>query len=178
MNEGDECLILFKELTDFKQGLNARLDDLGEWRRAELKKARRQLEMVSELEIQERARAAEHLRREITNLETRRDELVQTKSELEKELSALRAAVTRLENASPTNDLAESLAILQSIAPVRLTELSAHGRLAGVVAMGTPETTRMFEFENRRGSEESGKIWRLLEQMSESLSEKSRVESV
>lgn len=107
---------------------------------------------------------AQTLARQKQQLMEEKRSLLNDKSSLEREIAQLRRQIAAFDAEKESQSQEDALAILQSIAPVKVTELSGT-TVRGVIAFGKPETTTTFSFDTARDN--PNEFWATLARLSQ-----------
>jgi hypothetical protein len=94
------------------------------------------------------------------------------KHELEEKVAPLKDQING--SAAPKTSEAStdaSLAVFRSLAPIKL-QTARKGRLRGVIAMGTPDTTVAFDYDEAHADETAEQFWQVLEGLMVSLADR------
>jgi hypothetical protein len=161
---------LFDELAQCESNFQKASEAANIRRQRELDAVKQQMKELAEADDQIRRTTTEARFDSNRNQQQETKKLLADKQKYAAEKHELEEKVARLKeqiNCSVAPKMSEasadaSLAVFRSLAPIKL-QTARKGRLRGVIAMGTPDTTAAFDYGEAHADETVEQFWRLLE---------------
>jgi vacuolar-type H+-ATPase subunit H len=160
---------LFDEIAKAENQFERRSRELSDQQHAAVEDIRQKVKILRDAEAEARQQAENSIQN--TESSTEKEQLLRTKRknmeqkrELETQIANLQREIDNMHSPSESETSGSSLAILQSIAPVRLSRNDPK-RISGMVCLGTPDSTKSFEFDRVSPNAISSGFWAILERI-------------
>jgi hypothetical protein len=165
---------LFEQLVGHGASIQKKVAQSDAQRPRELESVKRETDALA-AEAQQTHQTATDAQRELTQRSDRdKQKLIDKKRKYDEEKLALERSIRKLrqeiERDEPPKESScetdASLGIFRAIAPIRFTEFT-DARVAGIIAMGHPDSTISFDCDRKHGNQAIDAFWEVLGRVSE-----------